>query len=115
SAGRYAAQSPARCVAARSPCRCRPYPDPQYRPSQASLLIPSLCHDSTLYHAILPEHAANAAQRLTGAMFVFDQCEAHMVIAVVTKTDAGRDGHLRIVEQLLAEFQRAQRPVGLGN
>ena len=46
------------------------------------------------HHPIRLEHRLDPPHRLADAGFVFDQGKAHMLIAVVTKADAGGHRHL---------------------
>ena len=47
-------------------------------------------------------------------MLVLDQRDAHMIVTVVAKADARRDGDLRLLHQALGEFDRAELRVELG-
>ena len=69
-----------------------------------SASVPAHSHASAML-----EHAADAPNCLPGALFVLDQGEAHVAVAVVAEADAGADGDLRLAQQLLGEFQRAER------
>ncbi len=48
-------------------------------------------------------------------MFVFNEREAHVVVAVVAEADARRHCHLGVEQQLLGELQRLHLGVGLGD
>src|SRR4029453_6850235 len=61
----------------------------------------------------LPEGGAkgllDAADRLPRPVLVLDEREAHELIAVLAEPDPRRHRHLGLVEQELAEFERAHR------
>src|SRR3954454_14208239 len=57
---------------------------------------------------VLAEHVADAARRLAQAMLVLDQRDPHVVVAVVAEAYAGGDGDLRLLQQPLGEFDRAE-------
>jgi hypothetical protein len=61
----------------------------------------------------LRKHRLDAAQGLAGALFILDERETHMRVAVVAEADAGRDGGLRFVQQELGKFERAELAVVL--
>src|SRR5262245_42804687 len=67
----------------------------------------------------LIEHCAerflDAADGLPGPMLVLDEREAHVVIAVLAEADARRHGDLGVSQQELAELERAERLVLVGN
>src|SRR3546814_3072703 len=48
-------------------------------------------------------------------MFVFDQREAHVRVAIFTEADARRDRNLGLFHQLLREFKRTHRLERLGD
>ena len=56
----------------------------------------------------LREHLLDAAEGLAGALFVFDEGEADVVVAVVAEADAGADGGFGFDEQELRELERAE-------
>lgn len=62
---------------------------------------------------VVAQHLLDALHRLTGAVLVLDQREAHMIVAIVAKANAGRDCHFGILKQLFGEFQRAHSAIGL--
>jgi len=72
-------------------------------PEHVHLLVnePKKTTLATALQAVLPhqhrlrEHRLDPAQGLAGSLFVFDQAESHMRVAVVAETDAGTDGYLR--------------------
>src|SRR5579875_3382 len=57
----------------------------------------------------------DAADGLPGAFFVFDQSEAHVVVAIISKADARAYGYLGVGEQELGKLERLQLAVGLGD
>src|SRR5699024_3263184 len=57
--------------------------------------------------AITLEHALDVAQCLARALFVFDQADAHISIAILAEADTRRYRDLRFAQQQLGEFQRA--------
>ena len=57
---------------------------------------------------IRAKHPAYAAHGLTNPVLVFDQCKAHVVIAILAKSYARRDTNLRLGEHFLGKFQRTQ-------
>src|ERR1019366_9753135 len=63
--------------------------------------------------AILPEHVFDAPRRLPRARLVFDQRDAHVVVAIVAEADARRHRHLGLGENLLCEFERTHAAVVL--
>ncbi len=54
-------------------------------------------------------------KRLARALFVLDQRESHVAVAVVAEADAGAYGYLGFGQQELRKLQRAEVPVGLGD
>src|SRR5690606_10540397 len=65
--------------------------------------------------AVAAEGLANAPQGLPDPLLVLDQREAHMGVAVVAEADAGRNGDLGLVQQLLRELERSHGLVGIGD
>ena len=53
------------------------------------------------------KHLLDSPYCLPGALFVFDQGEADVVVAVVAEADAGGDGYFRFRQQELGELERA--------
>ena len=49
----------------------------------------------------LRQHLPDAAQRLPCTLFVLNQREANMVVAIVPEADAGAYGYLRLRQQQL--------------
>lgn len=68
-----------------------------------------------MHNAVSPQHRANPAQRLADAALVLDQREADVIIAILAKTDPGRNRDFGFCHQFLGELQRAQMLVLLGN
>ncbi len=62
----------------------------------------NLSHQSRLC-----EHLPNAAEGLSCSLFVFDEGEADVAVAVVAEADAGTDGYFGFCEQQLRKFERA--------
>src|SRR6266571_5268075 len=56
-----------------------------------------------------------APQRLANPLLVLDEGEAHVALTVLAEADARRDGHLRVLDEELGEFERAHRAEGLGD
>src|SRR5215467_11902003 len=59
--------------------------------------------------------ALQAAQRLTDALLIFHQREPHEAFPVLAEADSWGDRHLRLLDQELREFQRADGTKGLGD
>src|SRR5262245_39823011 len=59
------------------------------------------------------EGLPDAPHRLTGPMLVFDQREAHVLVAVLPEADARRHRHFSLLEQEFRELDGAHRPQGL--
>src|SRR5690606_22023543 len=76
--------------------------------------MPFPCWNSFPY-TVLTEHFLDAAYRLTDTLLVFDERKAHVFIAVLAETDAGRNRHLRIGQQPLRELERTNGTIGFGN
>src|SRR3954469_8412079 len=58
--------------------------------------------------AVLAEHVADAARRLTQAVIVLDEGDPHVVVAVVAEAHAGRDGDPRLLQEALGETDGAE-------
>jgi len=58
---------------------------------------------------------ADVAGRLTDALLVLDQRDAHEPLAVLAKCNARRHRHLGLLDQQLGEFQAAQFGNASGN
>ena len=54
------------------------------------------------------QHRANSAQGLADAAQVFYKRKTYMIIAILAKTDPGRNRHLSLYHQLFGELQRTQ-------
>src|SRR5262245_50365115 len=54
---------------------------------------------------------AEAAERLPDPLLVLHEGEAHVALPVLAEADAGRDGHLRLLDEQLGELQRSHGPV----
>src|SRR4051812_7122497 len=59
------------------------------------------------------EELADGARCLAEALIVFDEGEADVTFSQRAKADAGRHRDLRLLQQLLREFERPDRPVAL--
>ena len=68
---------------------------------------------STHQHT-LRQHRLDAADGLSCALFVFDEAESHMAVAVVAEAYAGDDGYLGFGQQQLRKLKRAEVLVGSG-
>ncbi len=65
--------------------------------------LPEGCIEAALFQRRL--YGANG---LPGAMLVFDQRKAHVVIAIFTEADAGRHGDAGFLDKQFREFKRPQ-------
>ena len=60
---------------------------------------------SLCIHTILAKHFPDAAYRLAGSLFIFDQAEAHMIISMLAEAYPRRDRHPGITDQLFTKIQ----------
>jgi hypothetical protein len=68
---------------------CKGPPSGPAKPVPRALLDGALCFARADAPWALLQHCFDAAHRLPDAALVFDQGEAHVVIAVIAKADAG--------------------------
>src|SRR5260370_19965110 len=54
------------------------------------------------------EEAPDAARRLADALLVLDQRAAHVIVAMLARTDAGRDRDFGLLDQQLGKFEAAE-------
>src|SRR5205085_9789471 len=54
------------------------------------------------------KQAADVARRLTDALLVLDECDAHETLAVLAEGDAGRHRELRLFDQERRELEAAE-------
>src|SRR2546430_16338402 len=57
------------------------------------------------------ERLLDAANRLSRTVFILDETEADVLVAVLAEPDARRHGDLRLVQEQLGEFQRSHGAV----
>src|SRR5271155_6011050 len=61
------------------------------------------------------EEAPDAARGLADALLVLDQREAHVIVAVLAKSDARRDRDVGLLDQKLRELEATEMAEALGH
>src|ERR1700722_17497478 len=61
------------------------------------------------------QHLLNAADGLSGALFVFYEAESYVAVAVVAEAYSRRHGYFGFGGEELGEFERTEVPIGFGD